>query len=479
MCNVYTVDTRNRNQVFNPLFTLPFPRTQQQRQNANKNPAADCCVIVFHFLFCFLFHPTLTQIIIIMLRRIYCPPAATRKECKTFQTFHATYTALTISSLNRKCSAWALKFVKLYRRDEAKIRRLLCHQDISTIATGVKAFTRFNEVLKMVMLSWHHSARNRTETTVKPYNASTWPKHLGPEDIKTLLRNKIATDVAPNYNVLAMLLEVDDIHSLNILLRAFVRAPQGMNVDMITYLQQHVNHKATSKKIPLMRARASTFKALNHALSPFTGSEKRNVVVSASAGGQLFLKQFLSQHRADAMKCGRVIVRCCNVAASEGWMNLVKKDGASVQLKSHTNPSSHMNSMDKGLCELIRSHVESVTGMPQQPFNYCDTHTAYKSWMKETAWFFRISDDATNVAPLIILDNCEVLSQTHHKSFVHGPTRTPYTLLEAFCLAIPSPYSILAMGCKAKFDVANNTFSLSIANVTNIANREASTALSL
>ncbi|CUG05417.1 Bodo-specific multi-copy gene family, putative [Bodo saltans] len=62
-----------------------------------------------------------------------------------------------------------------------------------------------------------------------------------------------------------------------------------------------------------------------------------------------------------------------------------------------------------GLCELIRSHVESVTGRYQPKSNYTSRKVAYETWMQETALHFGIRYDMKKMDPLIVLDSCEVL----------------------------------------------------------------------
>lgn len=96
-----------------------------------------------------------------------------------------------------------------------------------------------------------------------------------------------------------------------------------------------------------------------------------------------------------------------------------------------------------GLCELIRSHVQSVTGRYQQTSDYDDSDKAYASWIRETKSHFNIPDRVT-MDPLIVLDTCEVLDETDCKHKM----RT--TMLESFCRAIPAPHKIFVIGCNAR-----------------------------
>ncbi|CUG89378.1 Bodo-specific multi-copy gene family, putative [Bodo saltans] len=203
------------------------------------------------------------------------------------------------------------------------------------------------------------------------------------------------------------------------------------------------------------------------ALSPQPGSEVRSIAFCSSppgTGKTQFIKHFVFEKRAQAMKYGRVIVRCCDKTESgmdDKWLKKVREDCA-----TNSRPSAG-NSTDEALCELIRTHVESVTGSAQTPSNYRDPHTAYATWMSETARHFNITADNTNVDALVIIDTGETLSQHDHKSLVHKHSGKPYTLLEAFCLAVPSPYGILVVGCDIAIELVDPTY-LSKAQVTDI-----------
>ncbi|CUG93690.1 Bodo-specific multi-copy gene family, putative [Bodo saltans] len=132
---------------------------------------------------------------------------------------------------------------------------------------------------------------------------------------------------------------------------------------------------------------------------------------------------------------------------------------------------SHLT--DAGLCELIRMHVVSITGYPQDPSHYCDPQTAYSTWMSETASYFQIPV-GMQCDPLIFLDTCEVLAQHDHKYRVHKSSGKPYTLLEAFCIAVPSPHGIFVAGTNFSLPVTDPMY-VTMANMTNIGSRTDST----
>ncbi|CUG89436.1 Bodo-specific multi-copy gene family, putative, partial [Bodo saltans] len=134
------------------------------------------------------------------------------------------------------------------------------------------------------------------------------------------------------------------------------------------------------------------------------------------------MKSFIFQHRLEAIKCGRVIVRCCGIAArdvSEGnWFAKVMQDSATpdkskpqltgiepaqefIKAQSATDSDQRIQptriiETDNALCELIRTHVESITGIPQHKRDYERPELAYKTWIRETAWWFGIPEEIQN-----------------------------------------------------------------------------------
>ncbi|CUG85291.1 Bodo-specific multi-copy gene family, putative, partial [Bodo saltans] len=260
---------------------------------------------------------------------------------------------------------------------------------------------------------------------VRHDDSTTWPEHWTAVDIEGLLRGNLATSrLAPNYGSLATLHRLGDRKSLNLLLREYVRPAAPQEVDLEKFLATHVNNVIDSAAMPLQE-RNSALDAMSRALSPAIGSELRNIAFCSSprgSGKTQFLKHFVFTKRAEAMKCGRVIVRCCDKTAHE------TKDKSRPSWIAQVLQAQHSltaNSIDDGLCELIRTHVECVTGTQQTSSNYRDPHTAYATWMSETARHFNIPKDKSNVDPLIILDTCEILSEHDHKSLVHKHSGKP------------------------------------------------------
>jgi hypothetical protein len=124
------------------------------------------------------------------------------------------------------------------------------------------------------------------------------------------------------------------------------------------------------------------------------------------------------------------------------------------------------SNVNEGLCALIRMHVSSVTGREQDESSYSNPEMAYASWIRETSEYFGIPAGMANVEPLIVLDTCELLALDNHKTLRHKMSGTPYTLLEAFCLAVPSPHRIFAIGCNAM--ISTDEVFLTMARVTKL-----------
>lgn len=311
------------------------------------------------------------------------------------------------------------------------------------------------------------SATLTLRASVKHDDPSTWPKHWNASDIKNLLDSHARPNTAINYESLATLHRLGDVDSLSYLIKSFVKSAEGVELD--EYLETHLG--CVPRSVPSQEY-AKQMDALERALSGQPGSEKRNVAFCYSPHGTdktQFLANFVRQRRAEAMSCGRVIVRCCDKEAREGitggsWFERVMQDKA-TSVATH---SAKVGVSDEGLCALVRTHVESVTGNPQDKSKYSDPQAAYKMWISESARFFDISRDKEDVEPLIILDSCQVLGKHNHKFLVHRSSGKPYTLLEAFCLTIPSPYGIFVIGSSEGAIDTTDPVLLTMANVTNI-----------
>ncbi|CUE77667.1 Bodo-specific multi-copy gene family, putative, partial [Bodo saltans] len=151
-----------------------------------------------------------------------------------------------------------------------------------------------------------------------------------------------------------------------------------------------------------------------------SASQKTNIAFSSSprgSGKTQFIKWSLGKLRLGALTCGHVIVRCCDRAkkAEQPW--LTKVMGQETR---------------KGLCELIREHVATVTGRSQAPEDYSTPDKAYETWMRVTAQYFRIPDGAKDIDTLIVLDTCEV-------------SRTISTL--SLCVSLVPPARLSRFAC--------------------------------
>ncbi|CUG92569.1 Bodo-specific multi-copy gene family, putative [Bodo saltans] len=307
-------------------------------------------------------------------------------------------------------------------------------------------------------------------TKIKYNDPCTWPKHWTEVEIERLLyRNLTLPAAAPNYHSLATLLRADDLKSLTIVLQAYVKDRPPLEVDLEQYLRRHLNNVVDSAAMALQE-RMKHLDVVVKALSE-PHERQKHLVVSVSSprgtGKTQFIKWFVSTSRVNAVKYGRVIVRCCDKGSHEGksqslWFDRVMKCATSC-----ASTASMINTIDEGLCELVRIHVESVTGTLQDASNYRDPQAAYATWISETARHFEIPSDTMDVDPLIILDTCELLSEHDHHSLVHQLTGKPCTLLEAFCMAVPAPYGIFVSGCNATIDTTDTTY-LAKANITNV-----------
>lgn len=306
---------------------------------------------------------------------------------------------------------------------------------------------------------------------LKYNDAASWHERSSASDIKLLLQNHLQRSSAPpSYDALAKLLELKDIESINIILREITAPPPPKAIDVDAYLgNAAVPHLDAAALMTKQEDLGELCKRAERALSVLRGSEKRNIASYSSpqtTRNTQLVKSFVHSKRADAIKCGRVIVRSCKTEADSSWMASVQEERARSLHYTSSPGASERSPIQRGLCELIRSHVESVTDCPQSRSNYAHPQIAYASWISETARCFNIHPEG-NVSPLIILDSCEFLSMHDHNSLVHKHSATPYTLLEAFCLAVPSPHSIFVVGCDAKIDTSDPLM-LAIANVREV-----------
>ncbi|CUG92550.1 Bodo-specific multi-copy gene family, putative [Bodo saltans] len=165
------------------------------------------------------------------------------------------------------------------------------------------------------------------------------------------------------------------------------------------------------------------------------------------------LGQFLRMNQYCATQHGRVLAQRFDRGAT-WWLRLMD-DIKSPHTPWETSATpcvplraerSAASATKQALCEMILIHVETVAGCPQDSSKYCDPHTAYSTWMSETAWRFGIKEETDDMRPLIVLDKCDELSTHEHKFLVHMAckgARKPYALLGAFALSIPSPYGIV------------------------------------
>ncbi|CUE63795.1 Bodo-specific multi-copy gene family, putative [Bodo saltans] len=356
-------------------------------------------------------------------------------------------------------------FAKKKKKHETHMRKL--GFPLSRIETR-PLFARINLIIQRCAATT--LSGGEVTGAAKYYDARTWPKHWTATDVERLLCGNLLHPTAkPNYESLALLLRNGDHKSLALLLRAHIKPPPPTEVHLEQYLGESLNNTSDSAAMPLQE-RTEQLNFLDAALSPQPGSVVPRVVFCSSprgSGKTQFIKWFVSQKRAEAMKYGRVIVRCCDKTSHQtrslsSWMNLLLESRLSEKPASRQpRPPTNV------LCQLICAHVEAVTGSPQNSSNYGDPKTAYATWMSETARCFGIPSSAgTTVDPLIILDTCELLAEHDHNGLVKSSGK-PYTLLEAFCLAVPAPYGIFVVGCNAQIDTTDPKY-LSMANVADI-----------
>ncbi|CUG81922.1 Bodo-specific multi-copy gene family, putative [Bodo saltans] len=359
-----------------------------------------------------------------------------------------------------------------------------------------------NQFARVIQKITSVSKTHTNKTTAKYYDATTWPKHWGATEIELVLRGNVAHhDARPNYASLATLLKTGDVKSLNLLLRHYAKPPPPKHVDVNTYVSRQLASGGPLYRMPLVESfdgsqryrgyhntllktierecgqvlsttrAALQMATLEAALSMTLGSGERHVacVHSPSSHRNSVMWQFLRMYRCCATQHGRVLVQRFDRGAR--WWRRLMEDSKSSNSPCHALRAerSAASATDQGLCEMILVHVETVTGCPQDSSKYCDPHTAYATWMSETAWRFGIKEETDDMKPLIVLDKCDDLATHEHKFLVHTDckgARKPYSLLEAFTLSIPSPYGIVLGLSNVLLEPHPNY--LTMANVTNV-----------
>jgi hypothetical protein len=149
------------------------------------------------------------------------------------------------------------------------------------------------------------------------------------------------------------------IKSIVKILDGIVAAPPHNELNIEETLRKYVNNCADNGSMKLQE-RNDAFQLLESALSARYVSGKRRVVYCYSPRGHgktQFIKYFVTHQRANAMKCGRLIVRCCD-RGGDGWVQQVLEGNVS-----------------EGFCEMIRTHVCSVTGRKQNSSHYSNPLT--------------------------------------------------------------------------------------------------------
>ncbi|CUG42687.1 Bodo-specific multi-copy gene family, putative, partial [Bodo saltans] len=276
---------------------------------------------------------------------------------------------------------------------------------------------------------------------------NTWPKDLTEDDTRAILRGKVSENTPVDYLLLTALRRANMFDRLSQKLRRIIKQPPSVHVNAEEYLSEYLINKRFPCSMAL-QDRAEASKHLTELLDKVHEASNKRCIISCfsprGSGKTQFVKYYFFKFHEEAIKHGRVIVRCCDKAESGGerWIKLV------MEGKYKRTPLDHATA---GLCELIRSHAQSVTGLDQQKSDYDTNEKAYASWIRVTKSHFNIPDGLA-MNPLIVLDTCEVLGVTDCKHEVHKTTRpgTPYTLLELFCSAIPSPHKIFVIGCNAR-----------------------------
>ena len=201
------------------------------------------------------------------------------------------------------------------------------------------------------------------------------------------------------------------------------------NVDPEAYLDRHLNLSNSDNLSMALVDRAEHIGIISNAAAHFHG--KGCIVYGYSMDGSgktALLKRASHEIFDERLKHGRLIVRCCQRTTSydSKWIE---------DLMS----SRH----EAAVCHLVQAHLEELTGYDGPDFR--DPAEAYETWIQMTKQAFGAYDW---VNPVVLIDSCESLANGAHESLVHE-SGVRYTQLEAFCLAIPSRFSIVAVGCSA------------------------------
>ncbi|CUG92554.1 Bodo-specific multi-copy gene family, putative, partial [Bodo saltans] len=210
----------------------------------------------------------------------------------------------------------------------------------------------------------------------------TWPKHWTQSEIERLLRSNLVNPASPpNYASLATLFHRNDFKSLALLVRTYTKPPAPSEVDLEQNLRDNLNNVLDSAAMPLQE-RSNQLDALDIALLPESEGSldghqegnntvpltqkrgRRNVVCCTSprgSGKTQFIKRFVLAKRAAAMKCGRVIVRCCDKTAhhttstsKRSWVTQVLDDRETTS--SNLEKRQHLQSLtEESFCLHARS----------------------------------------------------------------------------------------------------------------------------
>jgi hypothetical protein len=286
------------------------------------------------------------------------------------------------------------------------------------------------------------------------HNPATW-NGLNAAGIQALLRDHLLDPTkVPSYEGLAFFVAKQEFDSalLQLQLGVLVRSPAPNRVDGEKYASSKLNNVHHGGEMRLAN-REPVIDRVILADKPNADSQKRWVAWSFSmrgSGKTQLLKHLACHTFGERLTNGRVLVRCCDIAQSEPWLSTLRSPGGGCAKQA--------------LCELVKSHVLEVTGQPGGNFN--SPREAYATWIAWTKSHFGLSDtQSRELRPVVLLDTCELLAQEHDASLRHT-TGSLYTLLESLCLAVPSPYGSVVVGCNAS--IAETAVAMTMANLTSL-----------
>jgi len=264
------------------------------------------------------------------------------------------------------------------------------------------------------------------------------------EFLRPFIRN---SEEPPEYTVVAQALICENYKLVHRLLKddggVSLLLPED-TIDVEAYLNRHLNNHQDLSSMQLAGKHEQVAELVAKAVKPIHGSTKRNVIVGFSmrgSGKTQLLKRFVRIFIGNEMAHpGVVLVRCLDRAAKAPWM---------LELLS---PTRRVDVCQKALCLLIQDHLEDLGLVRQGQVVFSDVGSAYSEWMRLTKSRYVV----------IALDTCEVLAD--QAGFSTHSDGTRYTLLEEFCLSIPSPHAIVCVGCNAS--IKQTDFVLTKANVT-------------